>query len=162
MPWPGDFLVVHLVEKQQVGNCFERSRLQMPLHITLASWLRVADASAFRARLKAVATQSKPFVVRVGGVRLFGPNNDVPVNIMEPSEGLEWLREAIVAAARSLGVEFESAAWMNKGFVPHITHHGEHQRHAGDIEEFNDFHLIQLKVGNMCEVTARFALGGGQ
>lgn len=159
MPKPGDFILAHLVEPLPTGAKFERTRGAWPLHITLATWFSCNDVKGLRKKLSGLASNSQPFIASVGEEALFGPYNDVPVNVIANQADITELHELLVQAVRASGGEFEPAAWIEKGYQAHITHHGEHRRQSGDKETIADFHLVRLLPPNTCEVIARYRLG---
>lgn len=159
MPKPGDYILVHLVEPSPTGAQFERTRGAWPLHITLATWFSCDDVDGLRQKLGELANTSRPFVISVGGEALFGPNNDVPVNVIADQAEITRLHELLAQTVQASGGEFEPAVWIDKGYRAHITHHGDHRRRSGDKETVADFHLVRLLPPNTCEVLVRYQLG---
>ncbi len=161
MPKPGDFIVVHMVEKLPVGAQFERHRLDWPLHITLAPWFNRADSAALTTALSEIAADMQPFNAVVGEERAFGADGEIPVNVIENQTDMRGLHQAIIKAVRTAAGTFESTRFIDPAYTAHITHHARTRRQQGDIEQIDDFHLVRLLPPNTCEVVAQFTLGSG-
>ncbi len=159
MAEPGDYILVHFVEPIEVGYRFERHRNTWPLHMTLVPWFYGAQDAPLRRALEIVAEPIAPARVRVGGEALFGPNKDIPVNVISNPEVLHELHESLLAAVQTADGVVEST-FIGDNYTPHITHHDGARRREGDEESVGDFHLVQLHEHNTCEVVAAFSLGG--
>lgn len=154
-----DYILVHFVEPVAVGYQFERSRNAWPLHITLVPWFYGAMDMPLQRALQIVARPIAPVTVRVGGEALFGPNKDIPVNVISNPEALHELHESLLVAVQTAEGVVENPQFIGDTYTPHITHHGSGRRHEGDAVQVGDFHLVQLHEQNKCQVVARFPLG---
>lgn len=163
MPARGDLIVVHFVEPVMVGARFVRTRNTWPLHITLVPWFSATDEAAVVTQLQEVATASEPFLVQVGAERAFGPQQEIPVHIIEPNDQplVRKLHEQLTATLRQLLVTFESERWMGEHFTAHITHHQEpfRARREGEHLTVEVLHLVRLEEHNVCEIVRQFRLG---
>jgi len=156
----GDYILVYFAEPVEVGFRFERRRGDWPLHITLAPWFYGAMDAPLQRALHIVAQPIAPVTVRVGGEALFGPNKDIPVNIISNPEALYELHESLLAAVQTADGVVEDSQFIGDNYMPHITQHdGNRRRHDGDEIFLDDFHLVQLDEQNMCQVVAQFSLG---
>lgn len=154
----GDLLVVNFIGPMQVGAQFERTRHEWPLHITMAPWFYLEDTETLSAALNGVADSADAFEVEVGGEELFGLERDVAVNVVIPQSAEMLLHRAIVSAIRDAGGVFRDERWIGQSHRPHITHHDDNRRYEGDVELFDNFHLVRLLPGNLCEVAEEFVL----
>lgn len=159
MPKPGDYIIVHMVDEVPTDYRFERKRLTWPLHITLLRWFAVPDISKYEARLEEVAAATPSSIALVGHEIAFGENGEVPVNIIADMTALQGLHRALLESLRESGGTLESVRWSGEAYRPHITHHGDHRRHAGDDELIDDFTLVRVEDDAMCRVVRHFVLG---
>ena len=162
MPKAGDYIVVHLVERREVGTTFEKRRAVWPLHITLASWFVATDVSKILQALQTAADAQKPFKLQVGSKELFGHDHDIPMNVIANQEPVKALHETLTAAIKQAGVAFESDHWSGEKYRAHITQHHDNANQEGDTVTIGNFHLIKLLPENRCEILHEFVLGSGR
>jgi 2'-5' RNA ligase len=156
----GDHIVVHFVEPQPLGLRFERTRQAWPLHITLAPWFRIADIGKLTVSLFDAASKIPPFEAEVGGEAMFGPNGNVPVNLVVPQTAELELHQAVIGAIYDQSAKFVNDRWIGDAHRPHVTHHNTDRLQEGDVIAIEDFHLVQLLPHNICEVVGQFSLSG--
>jgi 2'-5' RNA ligase len=160
MPKPGDHIIVHMVDDVPEGFRFARKRLAWPLHITLLRWFEVPEIEPYEARLEAVAATTPPFTALVGHEIAFGENGEVPVNVIADMTALQGLHKRLLESLKESDGALESVRWSGEAYRPHITHHGDHRRQAGDDEPVDDFTLVRIEDDHMCQVVRHFALSG--
>jgi 2'-5' RNA ligase len=149
------------VEDRPVGFRFVRSRGEWPLHITLVPWFTIQNEALINSCLEEVASTNEAFNVTVGALDMFGTHNDVPVNVIHEQEKIKELHMGLIASLRNLGATFIEERWIDHGYHAHITRHESQGkwRDQGDTERVNDYHLVRLVDGNVCEIVKRFVLG---
>jgi 2'-5' RNA ligase len=158
MPKPGDFIVVHLVEKQAIGTRFEKWRNVWPLHITLAGWFAAADSSGIADALRRVANSERAFEAQLGDEAMFGHDHDIRVQIVTNQGPIKELHELLVTAIKAAAGAFENEHWFGENYRAHVTQHDNATVHKGDSIQVNDFHLVKLLPENICEIVQGFAL----
>ncbi|WP_427173113.1 2'-5' RNA ligase family protein [Arthrobacter sp. 92] len=67
----------------------------------------------------------------VGADAGFGRYGSIPVNLVEPSQPLQALHEALMRTVTDLGGRVPSPHHTMEGFRPHVSHHGEKRLHPG-------------------------------
>lgn len=159
MPKTEDCVLIHFVEEQPVGFQFPRHRNDWPLHITLASWFTAGSIEALAETLDQQASRFEPFKARVGQLAMFGPRQNVPVNIIVNPQPVRELRDALVTSVHETGGSFDSSRWFDS-YRPHITQHDGMASNEGDLIVVDDFHMVRLLSGNICEVATQFLLRG--
>ena len=158
MPKPGDLIVVHIIDKRQVGDNFARKRLAWPLHATLVRWFTPASIEACTPALQQVADRHGPFEVMVGDEADFGPEGITRVNLINDSKPLQALHQELLTAVQESGGKFESERWLGDEYRAHVTHHGEQRKHKGDILLIGDFHLVVVDSEDTCTIIKKFDL----
>lgn len=153
--------MVHMVDPVEEGYRFERKRMSWPLHMTLAPWFSAPDPAEVDRALQDMAAHHEPFEVTVGEVERFGPQKSVAVNVIREIPEMHELHQGIYDALRKTGATFVSERFMGRHFRPHVTRHEPdgHYAHQGDTLPINDFHLVRLLEGNICEVAKPYELG---
>jgi 2'-5' RNA ligase len=169
------FILVHLVERRQVGERFRKTRADWPLHITLVPWFFVSaeqKAGLFQA-LRDYARQAPAFDALVGQEQLFGPGQNIGVNVMADQAPLQRLHNDLKRIVTVYSNGFRPNASIGSGvdmpYEAHITHHDAagviHRRRQGDIEPVRDFTLATYTDevdGPLCEIVEHYALQAGR
>lgn len=165
------YILVHLVEDAPVGYTFRRSRGAWPLHMTLAPWFALLADHAVQLRTQLADTLSslQPFTAIVGGEALFGPERDVPVNLVSPIDRLVALKQQldVLLEANSAEQLHHEYRGVTGGWRPHITHHADmagtlHRRFEGDeltVDRVTLVRLLSAADGVNCQIVEHFALG---
>ncbi|HEX7963559.1 MAG TPA: 2'-5' RNA ligase family protein [Candidatus Saccharimonadales bacterium] len=158
MARPGSLMVVHMLEPQMVGSYFDRHR--WPLHITLLPWLDAAQDQhiPLRQSLVQVALTQPPVVVTAGDVEQFGAKQSVPVNGIAEAGALQPLHQALLDAVRLLDLPMQDTTHVGPAFRPHVTRYADRYVNLGDKLHINDFYLVKLEEGSICQILARFEL----
>jgi 2'-5' RNA ligase len=168
-------ILVHLVEPCQVGQRFRKTRADWPLHITLVPWFFVTDGQqvALRQALRGYVRHAAAFEAPVGAEQLFGPDQNIGVNIMAHQAPLRLLHGDLRKIVKANSNGFRPNASIGSGvempYEAHITHHDVdgtiHRRRQGDIEPVRDITLVtytEQADGPVCEIIEHFGLQGGQ
>ena len=160
MARPGDLILVHMLEPQEIGSYFDRHR--WPLHITLLPWFsaRPDQHAQLRQTLTQVAQTVPPAAVTVGGIAQFGPHKDIPVNLIADQTTLVPLHQALLDLIHELGMPLVSAEWIGPTFTAHISRYEDRHANAGDTVRVGSFYLVQLLNERTCQILGRFDLNG--
>jgi 2'-5' RNA ligase len=149
----GALLIVYIVgEKLPDGFSFERHRNTWPLHITLVPWFSTTDEDGIIAGLGMLCKDYASFSVEVGGVELFGPNQDVEVNVIAKQNEIRTFHITLLDYVINAGAQLENEQhWIREQYNAHITRHDDHGRASGDIESINSIALVKYDLGsNTC------------
>ncbi|BCW69195.1 2'-5' RNA ligase family protein [Arthrobacter sp. NicSoilB8] len=82
--------------------------------------------------------------VIVGGEAGFGRAGSIPVNLIEPSEQLQSLHNALVRIVQELPGRIPTLAYTLEGFRPHVSHHGDKRLHPGDAVALDRIALVDM------------------
>jgi hypothetical protein len=82
--------------------------------------------------------------VSVGGEAGFGRAGSVPVNLIEPSDGLQSLHDALVRIVQELPGRISTPAYTLEGYRPHVSHHGDKRLHEGDTVVLDRIALVDM------------------
>jgi 23S rRNA (cytidine1920-2'-O)/16S rRNA (cytidine1409-2'-O)-methyltransferase len=158
------FILVYLVEQRPVGERFAKTRAAWPLHITLVPWfvLHAGQESALRAALARYAKATLQFSATVGVEEHFGPEHDVPVNVIADQTKLRKLHDGL----RQVAAPYAELQDETGDFRAHITHHHTadgpvHRRFPDDKEQIDSVTLVRLldgEQGKECEIVEHFTL----
>lgn len=123
-----EYLVVLPVNAMSWGDRY-REEVSLPLHCTVMPWFQFYseyDFEHFRIWLNALVNQ-KPIELVSEFPAMFGPDNTVPVHVLERNPALELLHTQIflhLAQARATPSELR---WVGAGYRPHVTTVRENQ-----------------------------------
>jgi 2'-5' RNA ligase len=163
MPKSGDLIIVNLIDNDTYSSePFERKRETWPLHMTLTRWFdasRLSKPELFN-ELDQVAQSTAPFDVEVGGLAMFGPDQDVPVNTIVNPGPVKELHMCLLGALRHMGVSFENEQYFGENYRPHITRSKDKASEAGAIHRIGKFSVFRLVANNYCELAQEFELKG--
>lgn len=155
----GDVILVHFLVEQPVGLRFLRHRNDWPLHITLLPWFSASDEAKFITELLRLATQSPSFTVSMGEQTMFNPQTKV--SLVNDGGKLRQLHLAVLKATAELSVQHRTLQWTGDAYKPHVTHHdAQFVPESGTELLVQNFSLVRLEQGNMCEVLQHFKLAG--
>jgi 2'-5' RNA ligase len=159
MARPGDLIVVHMLEPQAMGSYFSRSR--WPLHITLLPWFSANEAQLLQLRrqLQQLALTLPPVTAVVGAEAQFGPQQNIPVNVIAGNM-LQPLHQALLNLAQLLQLPLASTDYTDKNFTAHISRYEDRYASEGDQLALHDFYLVALQRDNSCQIVGRFELKG--
>lgn len=162
------YILVHLVERLEVGDTFLRTRSDWPLHITLVPWFYAHNEHELIQRIEDAARHRQSFDVTVGEDRWYGKRQEIPVNIIADQTEVEALHRGLLGTVRecSDGFHVDPPPFIEDRFSAHITHHVKgadvHRNHPGDVLNVQDVSLLRLLIqedGQHCELIQNFQLG---
>ncbi|WP_345543785.1 2'-5' RNA ligase family protein [Microbacterium jejuense] len=98
-------------------------RREWPAHVTLASNF-VVDGSRelLEDVVRRICTDCPPLTIRFGGEALFGPDQDIPVQLVESDRIVALHRRLADALEDMSGFVAEQPAFWRSGYRPHMTH----------------------------------------
>jgi hypothetical protein len=74
----------------------------LPLHITLFPPLRAPYDRRFGDELRTQLNQHEPFIVKTAGEAYYGPNEDIPTRLLEPSLSMHGMHAMVELAIGTL------------------------------------------------------------
>jgi hypothetical protein len=154
-----NLIAVAFVEPVVEGLEFPRD--DWPLHITLVKFDVVqpgADAGAAPGpgdplADTIVALMADPVTAALGarltvaGQAGFGRAGSIPVNLIEPSEQLQSLHDALVRIVQQLPGRISTPAYTLAGYRPHVSHHGDKRLRGGDTVTLDRVALVDMAPG---------------
>lgn len=155
-----DLVLVSFLQDQQEGETFVRNAHKgWPLHITLFPWFEALDADALDSELADIAKKTKPFDVLVGAEKMFGPNNDIPVNIIQDQTVLVQLHKKLNKVVTG---EILESRWTGDGYNAHITQHaGAANVSEGDLVRVDHVYLVKLLDDETCLFLKKYTFEAG-
>lgn len=113
-----EYLVMLGIEECEVGHVYEI----LPLHCTLLHWCATSSPSdAFLGEVLPVLLSLRAMRLTTMSEENFGPNNDIPVFVVEKTSALIQAHFKVLEAIQGLGAKNENDAWVAEGYRPHIT-----------------------------------------
>lgn len=114
------YVIVHFIDISKVPNEFPYT--EWPLHVTLLANFTISQPiETLIEKLELFAQETEPFEIMSDGEDLFGPNQNVAVSLIQPSESIRKLHADLVSITKSLGAEYDEPKFMGEGFRPHAT-----------------------------------------
>ena len=80
----------------------------------------------------------------VGGEAGFGRAGSIPVNLIEPSEQLQFLHNELVRIVEQLPGRISTPAYTLEGYRPHVSHHGDKRLQQGDTFALDRIALVDM------------------
>ncbi len=144
------YVIVHFVELSKVPEEFHYS--EWPLHVTLlANFTITQPIEKLIDELKTYALQVKPFEMVVNGETLFGPNQNVAVSLIQPSESINKIHKNLATITKALGAKYDEPRFMGKGFRPHATIQASSRLNDNQALTLDNFTLIDMFPGGNIE-----------
>lgn len=141
------YVVVSFINRNTTPSEFSAS--EWPLHITLLANFTIKDSvDALTAQLNNLAQQLRPFASVVEGEAMFGPNSNIAVSLIKPSNELKDLHSRLVQIAKHLGATFDEPRFIENGFRPHATIQASSRLDEGQSVTINEFTLVDMFPDN--------------
>ncbi len=160
MPKAGSLILIHFLKPLEEGATV--SRREYPLHLTVLQWFNpsgVSQESIYKS-VSEVSKKSQPFQFTVAGEAMFGPENDVRVNLVNKSPELKNLHLSFANIVEELGAIIESD-YIKDSYNPHISHTGKLQSNPGDKYILDSITILQLlEDKTTCKAIKNFSFGG--
>ena len=132
-------------EPLTVGTSFTTSRF--PLHVTLVPPFRVdCELPTLLTAVKAASRKTERMLAEVIGHEQFGPDANITVALIRPTESILNAHSRLTEALTPLGWAAMEPHYNGEGFRPHIT--GTDHRHLRLGEQFR---LNQIAVIEMLD-----------
>lgn len=142
-----NLILVAFTEPVTVGMEFPRT--DWPLHITLLRFDIEPSEDDDVADL--IAELAGPPVAASLGIELtvgpdagFGHQGSVPVSLVEPSEQLQGLHEALHDAVGQLGGRVATPHYVLEHYRPHISHHDGKRPWPGETATLDRIALVDM------------------
>lgn len=120
--------------------------LHWPLHITILPWFSFHDYEGFCQKAKDVIQIKSAFYVRVGHERLWGQRS---VNVLEYSSPLHQINEELLKIAEKHGcMQTHGNHYVERGYVPHITHQGKQSVEVGRRINVDNLYLVERDMSH--------------
>ncbi|MEK7628243.1 MAG: hypothetical protein AAB421_02370 [Patescibacteria group bacterium] len=112
------YLLALEIEPVNVGTGYS----SLPLHCTIMHWfLSLKGLNAIVDATKDIITMSRPITLVSKRSVLFGPNSDVPVNILARNEARDLLHLKLFRALNGIGVVYTEPGYVGDGYSAHVT-----------------------------------------
>ncbi|MGO4804564.1 2'-5' RNA ligase family protein [Arthrobacter sp. 2MCAF15] len=82
--------------------------------------------------------------LRVAGEAGFGRAGSIPVNLIEPSDQLQFLHNQLVRMVEQLPGRISTPAYTLEGYRPHVSHHGDKRLQQGDAVTLDQIALVDM------------------
>ncbi len=150
--------MIHILEP--IGEGAIINRRKYPLHLTVLAWFN-ATASVKQdilEKIGEIAKKTEPITFKVEGKALFGPNEDVPVNLVALNQQLNDFHNNLTTTVEDAGAVIESD-YVKELFRPHISHSEGMQVQPSDEYKLDEISLLQLLPDeNTCRIIKNYKL----
>jgi 2'-5' RNA ligase len=147
------YYCAYLVEPRQVGD---RSN-HTPQHLTLSPPTPANEADVLQAASE-TAKRFDPFEIALGEHAMFGPNEDIPVMVIEPNFILQALHKILISKLEEKGILFKDNRYIGDRYAPHIALKRYHPNISGD-RLLIDHIAVMRKDDDIKTVLAKEPLG---
>jgi len=116
---PYRYLIAYLLDDLPIGTKFKPSEL----HITILPWFALeTDEGPFLTWFYNHFDRVPAFNAVVGEQKLFGPQKDVPVNLMEPERRFRQLHMLALSWFGKVGARWaEKDPYVGNDYIPHVA-----------------------------------------
>lgn len=110
------YLLANLIEKQQVGEEFQK----WPLHVTLMPWFEFENEVLLVEKLDTLFSTMDSFLYLGGEQDMFGPKKNVPVFKVKNNSPMRTVHKQIMTLLSELGAKIDDP-YVGDNFFSHIT-----------------------------------------
>ena len=136
------FVVVLPLEPLDAGSAF--TLREWPLHLTVAPTFDAVSLDQVIAVLAPLSVDQPAISVRAGRSEGFGRAMSRPASVIEESESLLGLHEALCTSLTRIGAEFDHPDFTGPGYRPHVT-----KTRTASVQDGEAFELRQIAVVDM-------------
>ena len=136
------FVVVLPLEPLDAGSAF--TLREWPLHLTVAPTFDAVSLAEVISVLAPLSVNQPAISVRAGRSEGFGRALSRPATVIEESECLLRLHEALCASLTRIGAEFDHPDFTGPGYRPHVT-----KTRTASVQDGEAFELRQVTVVDM-------------
>lgn len=148
---PETYVLAHIIDSSNIPEDF--TKIDWPLHITLVGNFCVEHSLLDLTRgLDVYSKQQEPFGAVIGNEELFGPNNDVPVSLVDVDENILGLHRGLQQILANLGVTYETPAFVGDGYRPHSTIQTNGRLYKDQSLTLDNMTLIDMCVGDKTNI----------
>lgn len=141
------YVIVHFVDISKVPSEFPYT--EWPLHVTLLANFTISHPlEKLIEKLELYAQETEPFEIMSDGEDLFGPNQNVDVTLIQPSEIIRKVHADLTAITKSLGAVYDEPIFMGEGFRAHATKQVNSRLSDKQILTLNNFTLVDMYPDN--------------
>lgn len=148
--------LVYIIEDVEAGRAYPRH--DWPLHISLVPWFVTAKRAELDQMLTDFLVRIPAFTVTVGGEELFGESHRVKVNVIEPSDQLQGLHEALLGRVEEIATVVADKEYLRENYRGHITHYFERHKAPGEQFLIDHLYLAELTDDDHCTPLKRYEL----
>jgi 2'-5' RNA ligase len=156
------YVIVHFVDKVSVPDEFPSS--DWPLHVTLlANFTIDQPLEQLVTELSTYAKLTKPFVIIADGEARFGPDENVAVSLIQPSESIAEIHHQLSDISTGLGAVYDEPRFMGDGYRPHATIQVSARISNGQAVTVDNFTLVGMYPHEDIKrrkIIKTFSLGG--
>jgi 2'-5' RNA ligase len=114
------YVIVHFIEVSNVPEEFHYS--EWPLHVTLLANFKLSESlEELVHALRVYSSRTKPFEITSNGEALFGPQLNVAVSLIQPSNSIVQMHMDLITLSAAVGAEYDEPKFMREHFRPHVT-----------------------------------------
>jgi len=138
------FVIVHFIKGEPKDKEFNSS--DWPLHVTLVGNFNTeTPEDSLIEMLTTRVEKIEPFNVRVGEEALFGPNNNILVNILDMNKEIMNLHKNLKELLDSNDTVYDSPQYLGKNYKPHATVQKVDRVHQNEIVRINSLSLVDME-----------------
>ena len=138
------YTIIHFLNP--LPNGAEFASTDWPLHVTLAETFAIQqDLPTLIDSISTVARHHEPVRTTAVNEANFGPNQDIPVILIDMPPTLMSLHNDIVSSLESnCGASFNNPHYIKDGYVAHSTIRSDTQLHRGDSIIIDSLSIVDM------------------
>ncbi|KND50114.1 MAG: hypothetical protein AB203_03960 [Parcubacteria bacterium C7867-008] len=116
-----DYLIIIPIEPFGERDLYPADQM-LPAHCTLMPWFASNRFMPIDDLLEWVVEREELFPIQLiaQGREFFGPNNNVPVCVLTPTDNLKFLHTTLLVTLAQMGI-IPKLQWVGAGYRPHIS-----------------------------------------
>lgn len=139
------YVIVHFIDIKDAPVNFSTS--EWPLHITLLANFQITDIDGFKRGLAEFSKQYTAFTVRANGEALFGPQQNINVSLIEPSDAILALHNELLSMAARQNAVLDEPGFAGTGYRPHATIQVKHRLQDQEVVKIDSLSLVDMYPG---------------
>lgn len=151
------YLLVLPLEPFEIGDSYQPGT-ELPLHCTVMPWFAIDDVLTFEhlnRRLDSLVSSISCRDLTLKSLRpaLFGPNEDIPVHVLENNETLNMVHTRVLLLLGSMDSFPKDLRWVGAGYRPHVTSTHREFR-PGSVHAARALAVVRRDASEVKEVVA--------
>ena len=141
------YVIAHFFKPEADGYNFSAN--EWPLHVTLLPNFTLRKSlEELESKIEEVALNTPSFEIEPQDRAVFGPNQDVPVMLIKPSDDLIGLHNNLIKVLDEVVATYDTPQYIADGYRPHATIQENGQVKVVQTYKVDNISLVDMFPGN--------------